>query len=169
MSEVEKAIEVEVPVSTAYNQWTQFESFPEFMEGVEAVTQVDDKTLHWKSKIGGKEEEWDAVITDQEPDRRIAWRSLAGPMNAGDVRFEPADGGSRTRVSLHMVYQPEGIVETVGAAVGVVDRRVQGDLERFKNFIEERGGETGAWRGEIHEPAREGADNPERGKEESRP
>lgn len=164
MSEVEKAIEVEVPVTTAYNQWTQFESFPQFMEGVEEVHQLDDRTIHWRARIAGREEEWDAVITEQEPDRRIAWRSLGGPLNAGDVRFEPADGGSHTRVRLHMVYKPEDLVEKVGDTAGMVDRRIQGDLERFKKFVEERGGETGAWRGEIHEPAPHGADNPERGR-----
>jgi uncharacterized membrane protein len=166
MSEVEKQIEVDVPVATAYNQWTQFETFPRFMEGVEEVRQLDDRTVHWRARIGGKEEEWDAVITVQEPDRRIAWRSISGAANAGDVRFEAADGGGKAKVTLHLVYQPEGAVEKAGTAVGALDRQVEGDLERFKRFVE-AGGETGAWRGEIHQSAPSGTDNPERGPESS--
>jgi uncharacterized membrane protein len=160
MAEVEKSIEVEAPVNTVYNQWTQFETFPEFMEGIESVQQLDDSKLHWTAKIAGKEKQWDAVITEQEPDQRVAWRNVDGAQNAGDVRFESA-GEGRTRVKLHLVYDPEGVVENVGDALGVVSRRVEGDLERFKTFIERRGAETGAFRGEIHQPAPAGATNPE--------
>ena len=161
MSEVEKTIEVDVPVSTAYNQWTQFETFPEFMEGIKEVKQLDDSKLHWTAEIAGKTKQWDAAITNQEPDQRVAWRNVDGAENAGDVRFEPI-GASRTRVKLHMVYDPEGVVENVGDALGVVSRRVEGDLERFKKFIEARGAETGAFRKEIEQPAPQGAANPEK-------
>ncbi|MFN2465032.1 MAG: SRPBCC family protein [Candidatus Dormibacteria bacterium] len=160
MSEVEKTIEVEVPVHTAYNQWTQFETFPEFMEGIKSVKQLDDTKLHWTAEIAGKTKEWDASITQQEPDQRVAWRNIDGADNAGDVRFESL-GEGRTRVKLHMVYDPEGVVENVGDALGVVSRRVEADLERFKKFIESRGQETGAFRGEIQQPAPQGAHNPE--------
>jgi uncharacterized membrane protein len=155
MASVEKSIEVNVPVRTAYNQWTQFEEFPQFMEGVEEVRQLDGKRLHWRASIAGKTEEWDAEITEQTPDRQIAWRSTSGDENSGIVRFEP-QGADRTRVNVTVGYEPEGIVERVGDAIGAVDRRVAGDLERFKSFIEGRGTETGAWRGEIHGGAVEG-------------
>ena len=149
MDTVEKSIVVDVPVSTAYNQWTQFEEFPEFMEGVEEVRQEDDTRLFWRANIGGKDVEWEAEIIEQEPDERISWRSTTGVYNAGAVRFEPAgDGG--TEVFLRLEYEPEGFFESVGSALGFVGSRVEGDLERFKEFIEERGGETGAWRGEVH-------------------
>ena len=161
MSEVEKSIEVDVPVSTAYNQWTQFETFPEFMEGVKAVKQLDNTKLHWTAEIAGKTKEWDATITQQEPDQRVAWRNVDGAENAGDVRFEPV-GDGRTRIKLHLVYDPEGVVENVGDALGVVSRRVEGDLERFKKFIEERGSETGGFRESVRQPAPEGASNPEK-------
>ena len=161
MSEVEKTIEVDVPVSIAYNQWTQFETFPEFMEGVREVTQLANSELHWTAEIAGKTKQWDAAITQQEPDRRVAWRSVDGADNAGDVQFEPVNEGC-TRVKLRMVYDPEGVLENVGDALGVVSRRVEGDLERFKKFIESRGAATGAFRGEIQQPAPQGASNPER-------
>src|SRR5829696_8739206 len=148
MESVEKSIVVDVPVSTAYNQWTQFEEFPEFMEGVEDVTQEGDTKLFWRANIGGKDVEWEAAITEQKPDERISWRSTTGAYNAGTVRFEPAGNG--TRVFLRLEYEPEGFFESVGSALGFVDRRVEGDLERFKDFIEDRGTETGAWRGEVH-------------------
>ena len=148
MARVERSIEVDVPVSTAYNQWTQFEQFPQFMEGVEQVTQTDDKHLHWRADIGGKEKEWDAEIVDQIPDQRVGWRSLSGAPNDGVVTFEPVDN-NRTRVNLALDYEPEGFLESVGSALGLVSHRVDGDLERFKEFIESHGGETGAWRGEI--------------------
>src|SRR5215207_1923774 len=148
MSQVVKSIDVDVPVRTAYNQWTQFESFPHFMEGVQEVKQLDDKNLHWRATIAGKEEEWDAVITEQEPDMRVAWRSTSGATNAGVVTFHRL-GEDKTRVTLQLDYDPEGVVENVGDALGFVSRRVEGDLERFKAFIEAQGHETGAWRGEI--------------------
>ncbi|HZB97837.1 MAG TPA: SRPBCC family protein [Candidatus Sulfotelmatobacter sp.] len=148
MATVEKSIVVDVPVSTAYNQWTQFEEFPRFMEGVEKVVQLDDTSLHWKAKIAGKEEEWDARIVTQEPDSRIAWASTSGAPNGGDISFEAVDD-SRTKVTARMDYEPQGIVEKAGDALGVVSRRVEGDLERFKEYIEKRGAPTGAWRGEV--------------------
>lgn len=148
MSQVVKSIDVDVPVRSAYNQWTQFESFPHFMEGVQEVRQLDDKNLHWRASIAGKEEEWDAVITEQKPDMRVAWRSTSGATNAGIVTFHRL-GENKTRVTLQLDYDPEGVVENVGDALGFVSRRVEGDLERFKAFIEARGHETGAWRGEI--------------------
>jgi uncharacterized membrane protein len=148
MATIEKSIDVNVPVRPAYNQWTQFEEFPRFMEGVEHVRQLDDKRLHWKATVGGKTKEWDAEITEQRPDERIAWRSRGGANNAGVVTFHRLSD-STTRVMLQLEYDPEGVVENVGDAVGVVSARVKGDLERFKEFIESRGRETGAWRGEI--------------------
>jgi hypothetical protein len=149
MATMEKSIEVNVPVRTAYNQWTQFEEFPRFMEGVREVQQLDDRRLHWHAVIGGKEKHWDAEIVEQEPDRRLIWRSTSGAENAGAVGFESL-GGDRTRVTLRLDYDPEGAVENVGDALGLVSARVEGDLRRFKQFIESRGAETGAWRGEIH-------------------
>ncbi len=148
MSEVEKSIEVNVPVSVAYNQWTQFEQFPEFMEGVKEVRQQGDKLQHWRANIGGKEKEWDAEIYEQTPDQSVAWRSTTGAPNNGRVRFEKL-GPDQTRVHLAMEYEPEGVIENVGDALGLVGSRVEGDLRRFKNFIESRGSETGSWRGEI--------------------
>jgi uncharacterized membrane protein len=149
METIEKSIEVDAPVSTVYNQWTQFEDFPKFMEGVEEVHQLDDKRLHWKADVGGKTKEWDAEIFEQIPDHRVAWRSTTGAPNSGMVNFEPM-GSGRTRVAVRMNYDPEGLVENFGDFLGVVGRRVQGDLERFKQFIQLRGRETGGWRGEIH-------------------
>ena len=148
MASTEKHIEVNVPVRTAYDQWTQFEEFPRFMEGVKEVRQLDDQRLHWRAEIAGKEEEWDAKITEQTPDQRIAWTNTTGAKNAGVVTFHYLEP-SKTRVMLQLDYEPEGLVENVGSALGFLDRRVQGDLERFKEFIESRGMETGAWRGEI--------------------
>ncbi|MFN6962613.1 MAG: SRPBCC family protein [Pyrinomonadaceae bacterium] len=149
MDSVEKTIVVDVPVSTAYNQWTQFEEFPRFMEGVESVRQEGDTHLYWRANIGGKNVEWEADIIEQTPDERVSWRSTTGAYNAGVVRFAPAENGG-TAVTLRMEYEPEGFFENVGSALGLVDRRVEGDLERFKEFIESRGSETGAWRGEVH-------------------
>ena len=148
MATVEKSIEVEVPVRTAYNQWTQFEQFPRFMEGVEEVRQLDDRRLHWRAQIAGKQEEWDAVITEQVPDQRVAWTNTTGARNAGVVTFHYL-APNKTRVMLQMEYEPEGVVENVGSILGVVTRRVEGDLERFKEFIEARGAETGSWRGTV--------------------
>jgi uncharacterized membrane protein len=148
MSLIEKSIEINVPVRTAYNQWTQFEEFPRFMEGVKHVKQLDEKHLHWKAEIGGKEKEWDAEITEQIPDTRIAWRSRDGAQNAGVVTFHRLSD-STSKVMLQMEYDPEGVWENVGDVTGVVSQRVVGDLERFKRYIESRGQETGAWRGTV--------------------
>ncbi len=150
MGTIEQSIEVQAPLSTAYNQWTQFEEFPRFMEGVEEVRQLDDKRLHWIAEIGGKREEWDAEITEQRPDERVAWRSTTGAPNAGVVTFHRLSD-DMTKVMLQLDYEPEGMVEKVGDALGIVERRTMGDLERFKEFIESRGSETGAWRGKIDE------------------
>jgi ribosome-associated toxin RatA of RatAB toxin-antitoxin module len=149
MSTVEKSIEVNVPVRTAYDQWSQFEEFPRFMEGVEEVRQLDDKRLHWRAQIAGKQEEWDAEIIEQVPDQRIVWRSTSGAQNDGTVTFEPIDA-NRTRVMLRLDYHPQSFMEKAGDALGFVSTRVEGNLKRFKEFIESRGVETGAWRGEIH-------------------
>ena len=148
MAQIERSIDVEVPVRTAYNQWTQFEEFPRFMEGVEEVRQLDDKRLVWRAKIAGKTEEWNAEIDEQTPDERVAWHATTGAKNAGVVTFHYLEP-NKTRVMLQLEYEPEGLVENVGSALGLVERRVAGDLERFKEFIESRGAETGAWRGEI--------------------
>jgi len=150
MERIRKSIEVDLPVSTVYNQWTQFEEFPRFMEGVKRVTQLDEKRLHWVAEIGGKEKEWEARITEQIPDRRIAWQSEAGEFTAGVVSFEPL-GSNRTRVMLEMVYDPKGVVENMADKLGIVSQRIENDLKRFKEFIESRGRETGAWRGTIQE------------------
>lgn len=149
MTTVEKSVDVDVPVRAAYNQWTQFESFPNFMEGVEDVRQLDDKHLHWRAKIGGHDKEWNAVINEQVPDERIAWHSTDGAENAGTVIFQPMTD-AQTRVTLRLGYDPEGFVENVGDKLGFVSRQVEHDLDRFKRFVEERGTETGGWRGEIH-------------------
>jgi uncharacterized membrane protein len=148
MAQVSKTIRVSVPVQTAYNQWTQFESFPRFMEGVEEVRQLDDKRLHWRAKIAGKEVEWDAEIVEQIPDERISWRSTGGTGNAGTVEFRRVPE-NQTEVTLMIESQPQGLAETVGDALGFLDRQVTGDLERFREFIEKLGTETGAYRGEI--------------------
>lgn len=149
MSTIEKTVDVEVPVRTAYDQWTQFESFPQFMEGVESVEQRDDKRLHWKAEIGGVTREWDAEIVDQTPDERITWRATEGTKNDGTVSFASDDLKGSTRVTMRLDYEPEGAVEKTGDLLNLVERRVEGDLERFKEFIESRGAETGAWRGEV--------------------
>lgn len=148
MESIEQSIEVEAPIEAVYNQWTQFEEFPRFMSNVKQVQQLDEKRLHWKASLAGKEKEWDAEIFKQTQDEVIAWRSTSGAKNVGEVRFEKR-GGGMTRVTLEMAYEPEGALEHVGDALGVVDAQVKGDLERFKKFIEERGRETGGWRGEI--------------------
>lgn len=148
MSVIEKSIELNVPVRTAYNQWTQFEEFPKFMEGVKEVKQIDDKRLHWKASIAGKEEEWDAEITEQIPDERIAWTSRGGAMNGGVVTFHRLSD-AKSKMMLQLEYDPKGFVEKAGDAIGLVTQRVEGDLERFKTFIESRGQETNAWRGTI--------------------
>jgi len=150
MSRISETVVVDVPVSVAYDQWTQFESFPQFMEGVERVVQLDDRTLDWTATIAGKTKHWRAEIFEQEPDQVISWRSTEGARNDGTVRFEPIDANS-SRVTLDLDVEPEGPLEATGDALGIVSRRVRGDIERFKSFIESRGEATGAWRGEVEE------------------
>jgi uncharacterized membrane protein len=145
---IDESIDVDVPVSTAYNQWTQFEDFPLFMEGVDHVQQLDDTRLHWAATIAGKTHEWDAKILEQHPDRQISWISEDGKKTRGTVTFEPR-GDNRTLIRLSMSYQAEGPVEALGSAAGLDARRVRGDLERFKELIESRGTESGGWRGEV--------------------
>src|SRR5687767_8414799 len=149
-TKVERSIQVDVPVTTAYNQWTQFEDFPSFMGGVKEVRQLDDRRLQWTAEIAGVRRQWEASILEQVPDRKIAWAATAGATNAGAVRFEPAGAGS-TIVSLTLEYEPEGVVEQVGDKLGIVERQVGSDLERFKNLIEDQGYASGAWRGSINE------------------
>jgi uncharacterized membrane protein len=150
VSTVEQSVDVGVPVRTAYNQWTQFEEFPRFMEGVEEIRQVTDTRNHWKTEIGGVEREFDTEISEQRPDERIAWHTVEGPKQAGVVTFHRLDD-SRSRVMLQMEFDPEGVVETAGDKLGFVERRIKGDLARFKEFIERRGAESGAWRGEVNQ------------------
>ena len=151
MSTVEKSIEVDVPVSTAYNQWTQFESFPQFMEGVDRIDQTSPTKTHWVTSIGGVHRQFDAEITEQHPDERIAWTSVDGSKQAGVVTFHRLSA-NKSRVMLQMDFEPEGLVETAGDKLGIVGRRIEGDLKRFKSFIESRGTEEGAWRGEVDRP-----------------
>lgn len=151
MANVTETIDVNVPVSTAYNQWTQFEEFPRFMEGVKSVEQLDDTHIRWHAEVAGRDKEWEAEITEQEPDMRVAWRSTTGAQNAGVVSFHRI-ADDTTRVTLQMDVEPEGLVEDAGSALGFLQRRVKGDLERFKEFIESRGSETGAWRGKVEAP-----------------
>ena len=151
MSTVEKSIDVDVPIRTAYNQWTQFESFPQFMEGVDRIDQTSETMTHWVTSIGGVTREFEAQVTEQHPDERVAWTSVDGPKQAGVVTFHRLDE-ARTRVMLQMDFQPEGVVENVGDKLGFVGRRAEGDLKRFKEFIESRGAETGAWRGQVDRP-----------------
>jgi uncharacterized membrane protein len=150
MSTVQKSVEVNVPVRVAYNQWTQFESFPEFMDGVESITQTDDTHSHWVVKVGGVKREYDTEILEQTPDQLVSWRSTGGDTggNSGRVTFESL-GETATRVNIELGWEPEGLVEKAGAAVGVDDHQIKADLKRFKEFIEQRGAETGAWRGDI--------------------
>ena len=147
-SSVEESIEVNLPLSTAYNQWTQFEDFPQFKESVHEVRQLDNKRLHWRADVAGKEKQWDAEITEQVPDKRIAWRSVNGVRNNGEVRFEKISD-TATRIILKMDYQPEGMVEQRGDALGAVRLEARGNLQRFKELLESRGKESGAWRGSI--------------------
>ncbi|MFN2466700.1 MAG: SRPBCC family protein [Gaiellaceae bacterium] len=148
MGTIEESIEVGVPLSTAYDQWTQFEQFPMFMEGVDEVRQLDDTRLHWKASFGGTQHEWDAEITEQRPDERIAWTNVDGKENAGVVTFHRIDEDT-TRIMVQLDFVPEGIKERLGEALDVPDRSVRKDLERFKQMIENRGEATGAWRGEV--------------------
>ncbi|HEV2723930.1 MAG TPA: SRPBCC family protein [Thermoleophilaceae bacterium] len=150
MASVIEAVEVEVPVRTAYNQWTQFEEFPLFMEGVKAVRQIDDTHLRWTAEVAGRTKEWEAEVTEQQPDERVAWRSQTGADNAGVVTFHKLDE-SRSRVTVQIEAEPDGAIEAAGDALGMLERRVKGDLERFKRFVETRGSETGTWRGEVEQ------------------
>jgi len=152
MSTVVESVDVAVPVRTAYNQWTQFEQFPEFMDGVTEIRQLDDTHLHWVVDMAGIHREFDAEITEQHPDERVAWTSLDGPRHAGVVTFHRLDD-SHTRVTAQLDIDPTGLVEKVGEKLGLVDRRVRDDLKRFQEYIETRGIETGAWRGEVDRPS----------------
>jgi uncharacterized membrane protein len=149
MERMQASVEVEAPLREVYNQWTQFEEFPRFMEGVESVTQIDDTHVHWVAQIAGKRKEWDAEITQQIPDREIDWMGFGSADNRGRIVFEPVDG--RTRVTLLLDYEPQGGVEKIGDALGVPQARVELNMARFKSFIEGRGRETGGWRGEVRE------------------
>ena len=151
MERVEKVIEVDCPVRTVYNQWTQFEEFPRFMDGVKEVRQLDDTHVRWHAEVAGRDKEWDAEITEQVPDQKIGWRSISGDAtNAGVVRFEPL-GENRTRVRLTMAYEPVGAVENIGHALGVLNARVQSSVNGFKKYIESRGVEDGGWRGTVRD------------------
>jgi uncharacterized membrane protein len=150
MSTIEESIEVNAPLRTVYNQWTQFEDFPRFMEGVEDIRQIDETHLHWVVAFGGSRHEWDAEITEQKPDERVAWRNPDGKENAGVVTFHRIDDDT-TRVMVQMDFVPEGIKEKIGDALGAADRRVHGDLERFKELVEANGS-NGGWRGEVKRP-----------------
>ena len=154
-TKVEKRILVNVPASTAYNQWTQFEEFPHFMGGVKSVTQLSDDRLEWVAEIAGVRRKWEAKILEQVPDRKVAWAATEGATNAGTVTFEDV-GGGQTSVQLSLEYEPEGIVETLGDKLNVVDRQVEADLQRFKDFIEDEGYASGAWRGTLNEGAAPG-------------
>jgi hypothetical protein len=151
-TKVEKSIQVQVPVSTAYNQWTQFEDFPRFMGGVQQVRQLGDRRLHWVAQIAGVKREWEATILEQVPDQKVAWAATSGATNAGAVRFAPAGAGS-TLVYLSLEYEPEGLVERAGDTLGLIEKQVQSDLERFKELIEDQGSASGAWRGSVNEGA----------------
>jgi uncharacterized membrane protein len=147
-TDVVQTVDVAVPVRTAYNQWTQFESFPKFMEGVERIEQLTPTRTHWVTKIAGVEREFDAEITEQHPDERVAWRTARGTHQSGVVTFHRIDDRT-TRVTLQLEHDPSGFVEKVGEALGIVERRVKGDLQKFKEFIESRGREEGGWRGDV--------------------
>jgi uncharacterized membrane protein len=148
MSTITESVDVQVPVTTAYNQWTQFESFPQFMAGVQEIRQLDDTHTHWVTKMGGVTREFDATITEQHPDERVAWKSDNGPKQAGVVTFHKLDD-NRTRVTAQMDIEPEGVMEKAADKVGMIEGRVKDDMERFKQFIEGQDRETGAWRGDV--------------------
>lgn len=152
MSTIETSIDVDVPISTVYNQWTQFEEFPRFMSGVDSIRQVDDTHLHWKVSVGGVEREFDAEVTEQHPDERVAWRSVDGPQHAGVVTFHRLSDDA-TRVTVQMDWEPEGFVEKAGAALRIDDAQVASDLKKFKELIESQGFETGGWRGDVDRDA----------------
>src|SRR5687767_1700694 len=149
MERIEKSVEVKAPIHAVYNQWTQFEEFPRFMAGVKEVKQLDDTHLHWRADVWGKDKEWDAEITEQIPDKRIAWHSTSGVHNAGVVTFHKISDNV-TRVTLQMDYQPDGVLETIGDALGAVRMEARGNLSNYKEMLESRGSETGAWRGKIN-------------------
>ena len=149
MTTIEQSIDLDVPVRAAYDQWTRFEEFPQFMKGVEEIRQIDDRHLHWVAELGGSRHEWDAEITEQHPDERVAWRNTDGKDNAGVVTFHKLSDTS-SRVMVQIDFVPEGIKEKVGAAINAPDRQVKGDLERFKELVEAKGGpDEGGWRGEV--------------------
>lgn len=149
MTQVEESIEVAVPVATAYNQWTQFEEFPRFMEGVQRIEQRTPTLTHWVTEVGGIKREFDARITEQVPDERVAWTTVDGDVqHSGVVTFHRLDDG-RSKVMLQLEHDPQGVVDSVADKLGVVTRQAQGDLRRFREFIEERGSETGGWRGQV--------------------
>lgn len=147
-SSVAESIEINVPVKTAYNQWTQFEDFPQFMKSVKEIRQLDNKHLHWVANVAGETKEWDAEITEQIPDKRIAWRSVTGVKNGGVATFHKISDNV-TRVMVQMDYEPDGALETVGDAIGAVRMELRSNLHNFKEMLEKRGSETGAWRGKI--------------------
>jgi uncharacterized membrane protein len=151
MSSIVESVDVKVPVRTAYNQWTQFEEFPRFMEGVEEIRQLDETHMHWVVKVGGTRREFDAEITEQHPDERIAWNSMSGPRHAGVVTFHRLDPNT-TRVTAQMEVDPDGFVENVGDKAGLLKQRVKGDMKRFCQYIESRGQKSGAWRGDVPPP-----------------
>ncbi|WP_433295170.1 SRPBCC family protein [Actinoplanes sp. CA-030573] len=151
MSTVTESVDVDVPVRTAYNQWTQFEEFPRFMDGVQEIRQLDETHLHWRTEIAGVKREFDAEITEQLPDERVAWKSTEGEKQAGVVTFHRLDD-AHTRVTVQMDFEPQDAVEKAGSALGLIDHRVKGDLRRFKEFIEAQGSESGAWRGQVDRP-----------------
>ena len=151
MSTIEESIEVQAPLSAVYIQWTQFEEFPKFMDGIERITQTDDTHMHWVAEFGGSRHEWDAEVTEQKPDERVAWKNTSGLENAGVVTFHRIDD-DKTRIMVQMDFVPEGIKEKIGDAIGAPDRRVKGDLNRFKELIESAGSESGGWRGEVKRP-----------------
>ena len=157
MTTIEQAVEVHVPLAEAYNQWTRFEDFPKFMEGVEEVRQLDDTHLHWVAEVGGRRHEWDAVVTEQKPDERVAWKNTDGKENAGVVTFHRIDD-TTTRLMVQLDYLPEGIIEKLGDAIGAPERRIKGDLERFKELVESRPVPADGWRGEV--PSFRGAVTP---------
>jgi len=148
MARITESVDVDAPVTTVYNQWTQFEEFPSFMEGIDQVRHLDDVTLHWTATIAGKTHEWDAKITEQHPDERVAWTSEDGKTNAGVVTVHRLND-DQARVTVQMDWEPDGVVESVGGALGFDSRRVRGDLERFKELVESGGGESGGWRGDV--------------------
>ena len=163
MRHIQETLEVDIPIRTVYNQWTQFEDFPYFMSGVEAVHQLDARHVHWVAHIAGVRREWDAEIVEQIPDTRVAWRNIDGTTNGGAVNFEQVTPHA-TKITLVLDFEPSGLIENVGDKLGIISAQARSDLERFRTFITERGAETGAWRGEIGEGGddQDGADSPHR-------